>query len=241
MLVNLLRERGVQVGTPVTGIVSYGVRVASELPTLNGNAGRLNKYEELVRLRERGILVPDHYRTILTAERVNYIGRTFHHTKGRDIKTFRNPQWGQSDYFVRLIPKRREYRVWAFRGRVKAIYEKILTYRNRNRTARLPNIIWNYRAGYAFTFVHPENHPEGLGKLGADAVAALDLDFGAVDIIQGTDGRFYVLEVNTAPGAEGPRQGISAIANSVQRWVVSGYPRRNGDVNQDQDRRRRIW
>jgi hypothetical protein len=45
--------------------------------------------------------------------------------------------------------------------------------------------------------------PDGLVKLTADTLDALDLDFGAVDIIYGKDGELYVLEVNTAPGLDG--------------------------------------
>lgn len=44
---------------------------------------------------------------------------------------------------------------------------------------------------------------EAREQLAIRAVAALGLDFGAVDIIESKDGQFYVLEVNTAPGLEG--------------------------------------
>jgi D-alanine-D-alanine ligase-like ATP-grasp enzyme len=40
-------------------------------------------------------------------------------------------------------------------------------------------------------------------QLSVEAVAALGLDFGAVDIIEDKEGNFYVLEINTAPGLEG--------------------------------------
>lgn len=42
-----------------------------------------------------------------------------------------------------------------------------------------------------------------LEDLAADALQALDLDFGAVDIIQNGKKGLFVLEVNTAPGLEG--------------------------------------
>jgi D-alanine-D-alanine ligase-like ATP-grasp enzyme len=43
--------------------------------------------------------------------------------------------------------------------------------------------------------------PAGLRELGVAAVAAVGLDFGAVDIIWNqTQDRCYVLEINTAPG-----------------------------------------
>ncbi|MNV71557.1 Ribosomal protein S6--L-glutamate ligase [compost metagenome] len=36
-----------------------------------------------------------------------------------------------------------------------------------------------------------------------DACEVLGLDFGAVDVALGKDGKVYVFEVNTAPGIEG--------------------------------------
>jgi glutathione synthase/RimK-type ligase-like ATP-grasp enzyme len=46
--------------------------------------------------------------------------------------------------------------------------------------------------------------PAGIRDLAISAVASLQLDFGAVDIIyNGAQDKCFVLEVNTAPGLEG--------------------------------------
>jgi len=42
-----------------------------------------------------------------------------------------------------------------------------------------------------------------LEEFSVGAVKALGLDYGAVDVVLGVNGRFYVLEVNTAVGMEG--------------------------------------
>jgi glutathione synthase/RimK-type ligase-like ATP-grasp enzyme len=49
------------------------------------------------------------------------------------------------------------------------------------------------------------------------AVAALELDFGAVDIGRTRSGDVIVLEVNRAPGVEGST--LDAYVKAIQRWV----------------------
>ena len=53
--------------------------------------------------------------------------------------------------------------------------------------------------------------------MGIDAVSALGLDFGAVDIIEDADGKLYVLEVNTAPGLEG--QTLTLMAEALKELI----------------------
>jgi hypothetical protein len=51
----------------------------------------------------------------------------------------------------------------------------------------------------------------------------VSLDFGAVDILHGKDGHFYVLEVNTAPEVEGEgRQVIQSLADKIAAWEKNG-------------------
>lgn len=227
LLGQILTEMGVGIGHPGQAIVSYGVGVQSHLPTLNGNAGRLNKLEELQRLTAKGV-------QIIPLQRGTgglFFARQLHHTKGRDIKV--NSPAGA--FFTQYIPKAHEYRVWAYRKRIMAVYEKVRGEMQRGRRIvrnswRDPNLVWNRRNGYNFIFMNPNETtiPKGVKTLGANAVAALDMDFGAVDIITGTDGQHYVLEVNSAPGVEERRQGITSLAAHIVKWVTLGYPKRNG-------------
>lgn len=242
LLASLLHERGLEVTTQrgmeqVQGIVSYGVPLErTSIPTLNARAGTLNKYEEMHTLHEKGILVPPHS---LDGSGLTFpiLGRKFKHSKARDIvPILQNDtefEWrktgGACDYFVQYIPRRREYRVWAYRRRPLAVYEKVMRYPDRYGVGRSAGIGWNWQHGFAFEFYHEA--PEAIKQLGCQAVDALGLDFGAVDMIHGTDDRLYVLEVNTAPGVQDRRQGITLLADKVARWVNGGFKRRNGDVN----------
>lgn len=211
------------------GIVNYGYGPPHTLPTLNARAGRLNKYEELEKLQDAGVqtiqfgLSPDDVPGPV-------LGRNFHHTKGRDIVFLQHHVVTRhSDYFTHLTEKRREFRVWAFRRKCIGVYEKVLRYPRLNGRRGRSREVWNRRNGYAFVFVHPTAAPEEVKNLGKAAVDALGLDFGAADIIEGHDGRYYVLEVNTAPGVEGPRQALVSLVNHIEKWARGGFKRRNGD------------
>lgn len=224
LIETLLREKGLKVneGKP-TCIVSYGVPVKSELPTLNERAGRLNKYEELVQLQKCGVPTPrfglDH-----TKLKGVMLGRKFKHARGRDIVLVSQHSQGikGSNFFTELIHKEREFRLWVFRNRVLGVYMKQLRYPKRDK-GPLKNLVWNWKHGYAFVFCR--NAPEALNQVAVDAIRALDLDFGAVDIVE-QDEKYSVLEVNTAPGVIDRRQGITWLAAKIQRWMDGGFKKR---------------
>lgn len=226
LLQEMLAERGLLEGR-VKGVVNYGYHPAGDLPTLNANAGRQDKYRELVLMREAGVsTIPfsQHFRDF---GRGLVMGRNLHHTRGRDIVVLRAGEGGpRKDYYTELIDKDAEFRVWAFRNKAIASYEKRLAYPAKNGRRGRNKAVWNWANGYAYEFVHPDGVAEGLKAVAVDAVRALDLDFGAVDIMRA--GRtYYVLEVNTAPGVEGRRQGLTSLVNCIERWAKNGFkPRR---------------
>lgn len=234
-LIALLRERGLRVNDPgekVDGIVSYGVPVRARggVPVLNGRAGTRNKYEELQVLQKAGVSVPMHATVRGGIPSKLYLARQFHHSKGKDIRVA-----GQGDYYVQFIQKAHEYRVYAYRRKAFAVYEKLRLLRGKKQvkgTWRDASLVWNYRNGYAFKF--HKTASDALKALGAAAVEALGLDFGAVDIIEDRDGKLFVLEVNTAPGIQGPRQSMVFLANRIERWAKGGFKRRKGDNEQNE-------
>jgi hypothetical protein len=129
-----------------------------------------------------------------------------------------------AQFFTPYIRSQAEYRVWTYRGQHLGTYQKVLAH-----PERYKKVGRNYDNGFAFQLVREAQIPRAAVELASQAVEALALDFGAVDILHGRDGRFYVLEVNTAPGVEGEgRQVIQALARKIARWEELGYPARNG-------------
>jgi hypothetical protein len=64
-------------------------------------------------------------------------------------------------------------------------------------------IIKSNTRGYKFSSIKLENVNKSLASEAIKAVAALNLQFGAVDCVIDPDGKAWVIEVNTGPGLEG--------------------------------------
>lgn len=106
----------------------------------------------------------------------------------------------QAPLYTKYIKKKDEYRLHVFRDKVFFVQRKA-----RKKDVPDDQVNWQIRNhGNGFIFAH-----EGVdvpGRVKVDAIIAvkqLGLDFGAVDVVYGKDGKFYILEVNTAPGLEG--------------------------------------
>lgn len=103
--------------------------------------------------------------------------------------------------YVKYVKKTQEYRIHVFQGKAFDVQRKM-----RRKDVEDENVNWKVR-----------NHDNGFifGREGVDvpeegqqqailAVAALGLDFGAVDLIYNKqEDKYLVIEVNTAPGLTG--------------------------------------
>lgn len=98
------------------------------------------------------------------------------------------------------IPKKEEYRVHVFNGKAFFVQRKA-----RKLDVPKEDVNWKIRNHHnGFIYAHKDvNIPIGAMDNCVTAVCALNLDFGAVDIVQGKDGGWYILEVNTACGLAG--------------------------------------
>lgn len=118
-------------------------------------------------------------------------GMYYHHQSAlRDCRLFT----------VGIDGNRVEWRAHVVNGRVILLQQKV---RTRERSPAYTSLIRNTTTGYVYSvnfdrYFHESAIPR-VKRTAIEAVAALDLDFGAVDIIQ-KGGECYVLEVNTAPG-----------------------------------------
>lgn len=116
--------------------------------------------------------------------------------------------------YTQYIKKREEYRVHVFRG-------KVIFKQRKARKLDVPKdeVNWQVRnldGGFIFANKNVELPAEALQSAVA-AVDCLGLDFGAVDIILGNDGNYYVLEVNTACGLQGST--LDAYVEAFKEYV----------------------
>jgi glutathione synthase/RimK-type ligase-like ATP-grasp enzyme len=103
--------------------------------------------------------------------------------------------------YVQYIPKRDEFRVHVFQGKIIHLQQK-----KRDKDVPDDKVNWkvrNHGNGFIFAF-QDVVLPEAGNTQAIMAVKQLGLDFGAVDLIYNAkQDKYYVLEVNTACGLEG--------------------------------------
>jgi hypothetical protein len=125
------------------------------------------------------------------------VGRPDYHREGRHfyVCSDYDQVWKASlrqrpvaTHFQRLIVPDHEFRVHIVHGQSIKISEKFGG--------------GNHAAGASFHYPHDFHHKKTLRRTAKAAVAALGLDFGAVDVLW--KDQPYVLEVNSAPGLSDP-------------------------------------
>ena len=95
------------------------------------------------------------------------------------------------DYFTEFIPHDKEFRVIIYNDRLVKLYEKI-------RKPDYTGDLWKIE-NCEFKERRWEDFP-GLVTVAKSAVKAVGLDLCGVDIIRAMDGKYVVLETNSAPG-----------------------------------------
>ena len=138
------------------------------------------------------------------------------------LETFRQA-FSRCQLFTQGITGQRyEWRVHVFRDRPILTQLKLRREGFRD-TDNYTSLVRNHGTGWVYSVNFDRNHyaTESVEELAIQAINALGLDFGAVDIIQKrTSGSpAYVLEVNTAPGLEEGGSSLPAYANAIREWA----------------------
>jgi len=154
-------------------------------------------------LKEAEVRVPPFTTDKEKAEKWNIkhtvLARTLVHANSGKGIVVCNPQsvLPEAPLYVKYIPKKAEYRVHVVNGKAIYVQQKKL------RKGQKHGPICTHAHGWIFATqnVFP---PQDVVDMAVNAVTALKLDFGAVDVIW-NEGReqAYVLEINTAPGIAG--------------------------------------
>lgn len=186
-----------------------------------------NKLTAFQTMQEAGISIPEFttnwqeacgwaytYRVLARRQLTGHSGAgisTIDPDRNRNIEYDRGMYAGVP-LFVKYIKKSEEYRVHVFNGQVIDIQQKMR--RNGLGREEINYQIRVHNNGWVFTR-NEINPPEIVTRESINAVNALGLDFGAVDVIYNRYySTAYVLEVNTAPGLEG--QTINSYATAIE-------------------------
>jgi len=144
---------------------------------------------------------------------------TGHSGQGIVVHTPDNPDLARAPLYVKYKKKKKEFRVHVFKNpngelEVIDVQEKR---KDRDYGGERDNRIRSHSTGWVYCR-NEILEPQGLRSNGINAVAALALDFGAVDIIWNErENKCYVLEVNTAPGLEGTT--LTKYVDAIKRWI----------------------
>lgn len=238
-LADLLKKQGLNVvyerdGKPVDAVVAYGYGYdkTPKGKVLNGTAGQLDNLQQIEILSVKNNLrtvplVKDIRKADFSKLSFPMLARTERHDGGgTDIMPVFQAEeipWriaAGAKFFTEYIPRKTEYRLWIYRRRLLAAYEK-----NMVSPEKYKGIGANYKDGFEHEYVERSTIPSSLVDMAAKAVFVMGLDFGGVDILVSKKDVPFILEVNTAPGANGPKAvGLSRLAESIGKWVKLGYP-----------------
>ncbi len=210
--------------------LSWGRSYNGPKPFLNAHVNQYDKFNCFNEFRDNGVLCPNTFGVgEVFAKQVNHIlppfpwlARKRHHTKGKDIvvvKTFKEAgsvvAAGNHSFFSVFIPTDTEYRVWVLGNKAFATYEKV--YKGKG---EYEGFMRNRRFGFKFI-----KRDELIGTHQIEgpcikAVAALGMDWGAVDILKGKDGTYYVLEINSMPHIDSIQRSSGVrLAKHVSIWA----------------------
>lgn len=214
-----------------------------EGPDLAWGQGGKNGYAQLQAFTTAGLPCP-----VFTANKATAIewvragkavfGRRLHHTQGSDIigpgyraarqiklrtgRTKLSPErWNQAflsrDFWVQVIPSVAEYRQHVWNGRCIRVGKKVQSGETwRKQLVRSRNNGWHL--DYGFKSSSPD-FTEKIRALAKQAVEACGYPGGAVDILEGPDGKLYVLEVNSAPALTDVNT-LGAYVKAITRQVT---------------------
>jgi hypothetical protein len=124
-------------------------------------------------------------------------GRFRNHERGTDITVNKVINTTRT-FWTKYVPSRVEWRIHIFDGRSIARWCKLYP--------PMPEVITEevIRArAFEYNATARVEPPDGMRLFAKEMVEACEpLSYGACDILLGTDGKFYALEVNTAPALD---------------------------------------
>lgn len=202
---------------------------ARSVPILNKPANvaiAVDKLLTLKRLSEAGVRVPEFTTNVSVAGEWLRRGATVmerHELRGNSGDGIRVVNFDDEEMesnltsaplYTKFIPKTAEFRVHVFNGEVIDYIQK-LKISSERRPENFNKYISSVNYGWVFSRTGIRDMPE-VRQIAIQAVRALGLDFGAVDVVF-ADGLPFVLEVNCSPGLAGTT--LVKYGNALRRYM----------------------
>ncbi len=183
-----------------------------------------NKLTTLSYLNRAGVSIPRYVtsRNELPREDNLWVARTeLYGHSGDGIVVDVPSELPAAPLYTEYIEKTKEYRAIVVDGKVVDFKQK----KKRNKVSEdnpegfegeHDEHVWNLDGGYIFAR-NSISHPEEADIQSIKAMEALGLIYGAVDLIENSDGEIFVLEINTAFGLEG--ETINLVGDALNEYV----------------------
>ena len=168
----------------------------------NNVAIAVNKLRTFNLLKANNVRVPEFTTDIEIARNWDkvYCRHALESSKGMGIEVVNSNELSLAPLYVKAIDVKGEYRVHVMNGKVidyaKKLRRRDVEYTDENMLIRNSDNGWVFCRGRLRRF-------EDVEQIAVEAIEALGLDFGSVDIVKDENYTPYVLEVNTASGIEG--------------------------------------
>lgn len=168
------------------------------------------KLQSLNKLSRAGISIPDF--TVSKPTDGKWVARTIlNANSGVGAVVAEASELPNAPLYTKYIPKDAEFRVIVVDGEVVDAKQKL---KRRDFEGERQPYIWSCDNGYVMA--RQVDIPDNIAQLGIDAVNALGLIIGAVDIIV-KDNTAYVLEINSAPGLAGTT--IELVGDAIAKYI----------------------
>lgn len=209
-----------------------GVKVLNALDRV------VNKSDELTKLVQAGIPTVRAYKSVPRGvDRSLVFPRIAEHTGGQDL--LHTPAY--PDYYILKEDFVREYRIHSFNGKsiragqkeVRPGFTLVQKAEDWKPNANLAHPwVRSYDGGWRINYDGFKSTAKMRG-LAHNAVKALGLTFGAVDIGETANGILKVLEVNRAPGLEGNT--VQSYARAITKWIAPDPQQPKQQLPSEQD------
>lgn len=148
----------------------------------------------LQRLETREVPCVKVYTGIPPEDKFPVVGRAVHHRAGQDIRVLNTIEdiVEPARYYTKLRVAAKEFRVHVFDGKVLKMFRKVERREDAHQKIKTSKRGWGYHR------VDPTKYYKTGQRVAINAVEALGLHYGGVDLGVDSDG-YYVFEVNTGP------------------------------------------
>lgn len=199
------------------------LKYKKELNTLEAVKRTTNKLEMLTVLKAASIPTPEFGTSPeQSADFKDRSGNFYIRSKAGVVRYGSDYNPTTDQYYSKPIKfKRREYRVHVFNGKVIGLYEKIP---NDPNPENRPKLFKSETCRFVRSNPEISRVDPAAQQICIDAVRALGLLFGGVDLIRDKNGQFFITEVNSAPGLNS--QMLERYVNEIKSYIVHSEQQR---------------